>query len=145
MDDALSADRPGRAAATAVRHRRVPAGLRIVHAAALQGSACSTVGSVAAGLRAQLLRQPRARRREARYIHPIMSSSAKEILEAALKLDPVERARVAETLLHSLSEAEIEAIEDTEDIADAEAALEEMKRTGEQPIPWEEIKKQHRL
>jgi hypothetical protein len=68
-------------------------------------------------------------------------STAKEILEAALKLDPVERARVAETILHSLSEADIEAIEDAEDIADAEAALDDMKRTGEKPIPWEEIKK----
>ena len=72
-------------------------------------------------------------------------STAKEILEAALKLDPVERARVAETILHSLSEADIEGIEDAEDVADAEAALDEMKRTGEKPIPWEEIKKRHAL
>jgi hypothetical protein len=43
--------------------------------------------------------------------------------------------------LHSLSEADIEAIEDAEDIADAEAALDDMKHTGEKPIPWEEIKK----
>lgn len=70
-------------------------------------------------------------------------STAKEILEAALKLDPIQRANVAETILHSLSEADIEAIEDAEDIADAEAALEEMRRTGEKPIPWEEIKKGH--
>ena len=39
--------------------------------------------------------------------------------------------------------ADVEAIEDAEDVADAEAALEEMKRTGEKPIPWEEIKKRY--
>jgi Putative addiction module component len=61
-----------------------------------------------------------------------MSAAAKEIIEAALKLDPTERARVADTIWHSLSEAEIEAIEDADDIADAEAALQEMSRTGEQ-------------
>jgi hypothetical protein len=71
--------------------------------------------------------------------------STKEIIEAALKLDPAERARVADTIWRSLSEAEIEVIEDAQDIADAEAALEEMKRTGEQPIPWEEVKKRHAL
>jgi Putative addiction module component len=73
-----------------------------------------------------------------------MSAAAKEIIEAALKLDPTERARVADTIWHSLSEAEIEAIEDADDIADAEAALQEMSRTGEQAIAWEEIKKQRR-
>ena len=72
-------------------------------------------------------------------------SSVKEILEAALKLEPIERARVASTILHSLSEADIEAIEDAEDIADGETALQEMKRTGEKPVPWEELKKQHTL
>jgi hypothetical protein len=71
--------------------------------------------------------------------------STKEIIEAALKLDPAERVRVADTLWRSLSEAEIEAIEDAQDVADGEAALEEMKGTGEQPIPWEEIKKQRTL
>jgi hypothetical protein len=71
--------------------------------------------------------------------------SAKEIIDAALKLEPAERARVAEALLHSLGEAELEAIEDAEDVADGEAALDEMRRAGERPIPWEEIKKQHRL
>src|SRR6185437_4063681 len=39
--------------------------------------------------------------------------------------------------------ADVAAIEDAEDVADAEAALEEMKRTGEKPIPWEEIKKRY--
>jgi hypothetical protein len=71
--------------------------------------------------------------------------STKEIIEAALKLDPVERVRVADTLWRSLSKAEIEAIEDAQDVADGEAALEEMKRTGEQPIPWEELKRQRPL
>ncbi len=71
-----------------------------------------------------------------------MSAAAKEIIEAALKLDPTERARIADTIWHSLSEAEIEAIEDAEDVVDGEAALEEMKRTGEEPIAWEKIKKQ---
>jgi hypothetical protein len=36
--------------------------------------------------------------------------STKEIIEAALKLDPAERVRVADTLWRSLSEAEIGAI-----------------------------------
>jgi hypothetical protein len=71
-----------------------------------------------------------------------MSSAAKEIIEAALKLDPVERARVAETLLHSLSAEEIEAIEDEEDVREARAALDEMKRTGEKAIPLEQVKRQ---
>ena len=71
--------------------------------------------------------------------------STKDIIDAALKLDPAERVRVADTLWRSLSEQEIEAIEDAEDVADAQAALEEMKRTGEKPIPWEQIKKQHGL
>ena len=70
-----------------------------------------------------------------------MSAVAKQIIEAALKLDPVERARVADTIWHSLSEAEIEAIEDDEDIVEARAALDEMKRTGEKPIPLEQVKK----
>ena len=69
-------------------------------------------------------------------------STAKEILEAALKLDPIERARVAESILHSLSEAEIEAIEDDEDVREARAALEEMKRTGEKPISLEQVKRE---
>jgi hypothetical protein len=71
--------------------------------------------------------------------------SIKENIEAALKLDSAERVRVADPLWRSLSRAEIEAIEDAQDVADGEAALEEMKRTGEQPTPWEEIKKQRAL
>jgi len=70
-----------------------------------------------------------------------MSTAANELIEAALKLDPVERVRVADTIMHSLSDAEIEALEDAEDVADGEAALEEMRRTGEKPVPWEQIKK----
>jgi len=70
-----------------------------------------------------------------------VSTSAKEVLEAALKLEPVERARVAETLLDSLTEAEIEAVEDAEDVAEAQAALDEMKRTGEASVPLERIKR----
>ena len=70
-----------------------------------------------------------------------MSTRAKEVLEAALKLEPVERARVAETLLDSLTEAEIEAVEDAEDVAEARAALDEMKRTGEASVPLERIKR----
>ena len=70
-----------------------------------------------------------------------MSAAAKEILEAALKLDPIERARVADTLWHSLSEAEVEAIEDAEDVVEAEAILARMKENREQPIPWEDVKK----
>ncbi len=69
-------------------------------------------------------------------------STAKEILEAALKLDPIERARVAESILRSLSEAEIEAIEDGEDVREARAALDEMRRTGEKPIPLEQVKRE---
>ncbi|HVZ86282.1 MAG TPA: addiction module protein [Polyangia bacterium] len=67
--------------------------------------------------------------------------SSKEILEAALKLDPIERARLADNLWHSLSEADIEAIEDAEDVADAEKILVRMKENREQPIPWEDVKK----
>ena len=70
-----------------------------------------------------------------------MSTSAKEVLEAALKLEPVERARVAETLLDSLTEAEIEAVEDAEDVAEARAALDEIKRTGEASVPLERVKR----
>jgi hypothetical protein len=71
-----------------------------------------------------------------------MSTAAKEIIEAALKLDPVERARVAETILHSLSVDEIEAIEDEDDVHEARAALEEMARTGEKAVPLEQVKRQ---
>jgi hypothetical protein len=98
------------------------------------------LGTVAAGARAALRQPPRARRRETRYTDD-MSAAAKEILEAALKLDPVERARVADTLWHSLSEAEVEAIEDAEDIVDAEAILARMKQNREQPIHWDDVKK----
>ena len=68
--------------------------------------------------------------------------SSKEIIEAALKLDPLERARLADTIWHSLSEAEIEAIEDAEDLVEAQALLARMKENREQPIPWEDVKKQ---
>jgi len=68
--------------------------------------------------------------------------STKEIIEAALKLDPVERARLADTIWHSLSEAEIEAIEDAEDVVESQAILARMKENREQPIPWEDVKKQ---
>jgi putative addiction module component (TIGR02574 family) len=67
--------------------------------------------------------------------------STKEIIEAALKLDPVERARLADTIWHSLSEAEIEAIEDAEDVVEAQAILARMKKNREQPIPWEDVKR----
>jgi putative addiction module component (TIGR02574 family) len=67
--------------------------------------------------------------------------STKEILEAALKLDPIERARLADTIWRSISEADIEAIEDAEDTADAEAILARMKENREAPIPWEDVKK----
>lgn len=33
------------------------------------------------------------------------------------------------------------AMEDAADIADADAAVAEMKRTGEKPIPWEQVKR----
>ncbi|HET6148598.1 MAG TPA: hypothetical protein VFH68_13775 [Polyangia bacterium] len=63
LDEMLTATDANANVTAAVRHRRVPAGLRIVRAAALQGSARSTVGSVAAaGLRALLVQRPRARR-----------------------------------------------------------------------------------
>jgi putative addiction module component (TIGR02574 family) len=68
--------------------------------------------------------------------------STKEIIEAALKLDPVERARLADAIWHSLSEAEIEAIEDAEDVVGAQAILARMKENREQPIPWEDVKRQ---
>ena len=69
------------------------------------------------------------------------AAGAQEIIEAAKKLDPVERARVADAIWHTLSPTEIEAIEDAEDLAEARAALDEMKRTGAKPIPLEQIKK----
>jgi hypothetical protein len=78
-------------------------------------------------------------RRLARYT--IGTMSGKELIEAALKLDPVERARVADTIWQSLSEAEIEAIEDAEDVVGAQAILARMKQNREQPIPWEDVKK----
>ena len=79
-------------------------------------------------------------RREARYANGTMST--KELIEAALKLDPVDRARVADTIWQSLSEAEIEAIEDAEDVVESRAILARMKENREQPIPWEDVKKQ---
>ncbi len=39
---------------------------------------------------------------ETRYTERVMSGAAKEIIEAALKLDPTERARVAHELLESI-------------------------------------------
>jgi hypothetical protein len=45
--------------------------------------------------------------------------STKELIEAALKLDPVEHARLADTIRQNLSESEIGAIEDAEDEARA--------------------------
>ncbi len=68
--------------------------------------------------------------------------STKDIIDAALKLDPVQRARVADAILHSLSEDEIEAIEDAEDVAAARATIDEMKRTGEKPIPLDQVKRE---
>jgi putative addiction module component (TIGR02574 family) len=68
--------------------------------------------------------------------------STKEIIEAALKLEPVERARLADTIWHSLSETEIEAIEDAEDVVEARTIVARMKENREQPIPWEAVKKQ---
>jgi len=65
--------------------------------------------------------------------------STKELIEAALKLDPVDRARVADTIWQSLSEAEIE---DAEDVVESRAILARMKENREQPIPWEDVKKQ---
>ena len=44
-------------------------------------------------------------RREPRYTETVMSTAAKEIIEAALKLDPTERAYVAQELLESISGA----------------------------------------
>ncbi len=77
---------------------------------------------------------------EARYTQGTMST--KELIEAALKLDPVERAQLADTIWQSLSESEIEAIEDAEDVVEARASLARMKEDREQPIPWEDVKKQ---
>lgn len=54
---------------------------------------------------------------------------------------PVERARVAETILRSLSADGLEAIEDEEDDREARAALDEMKRIGEKAIPLEQVKR----
>ena len=71
-----------------------------------------------------------------------LTMSTKEIIEAALKLDPSRRARLADTICHSLSETEIEAIEDAEDVVEAQAILARMKENREQPIPWETVKKQ---
>ena len=48
---------------------------------------------------------PRARRREPGYTEMVMSTAAKEIIEAALKLDPTERAHVVQELLESISGA----------------------------------------
>ena len=110
-------------------------------ATALRGASRSPLGFVAAGAKALLLQTLWAAAGERGTLMSIMSTAAKQILEAALKLDPIERARVAETLLHSLSEAEIEAIEDEEDVVEARAALDEMKRTGEKPIPLEQVKR----
>jgi putative addiction module component (TIGR02574 family) len=45
----------------------------------------------------------RARRWEPRYTERVMSAAAKEIIEAALKLDPAERAHVAHELLESIA------------------------------------------
>ena len=47
-----------------------------------------------------------------------------------------------DTIWHSLSETEIEAIEDAEDVVEAQAILVRMKENREQPIPWEDVKKQ---
>jgi hypothetical protein len=69
-----------------------------------------------------------------------MSGVAMQILDAALKLDPEERAHVADVLFHSLTDAEVEAIEDAEDVVEARAALDEMMRTGEKTVPLDQIK-----
>jgi putative addiction module component (TIGR02574 family) len=70
-----------------------------------------------------------------------MSVAAKEILEAALKLEPIERARLADTIWQSLGEAEIEKIEEAEDVGRAEAVLARMKENREEPVAWEDVKK----
>jgi putative addiction module component (TIGR02574 family) len=96
----VSADRPGRADATAVRRRRVPAGLRIARAAG------PGVGSLDARLSGGGIKRRGSaivvgRRSTARYTDN-MSGAVKQILEAALKLPPDEREQLVDELAASL-------------------------------------------
>ena len=48
---------------------------------------------------------PRARRCGPRYTETIMSAAAREIIEAALKLEPIEREHIANELLESIDQS----------------------------------------
>ena len=77
------------------------------------------------------------RRSAARYTGEVMSAAAKEIFEAALKLDPAERERLAEALWQSIEkQGDIEAAW-TEEIKQRLAAAD----AGEiDSTPWDEAR-----
>lgn len=83
-----------------------------------------------------------------RYTELMAQAQRKEdVLEAALQLDPLDRARVAHELIASIEgHANVDAglleqLEDQIDVAISNQILAEMKASGEQPVAWEDTKK----
>ena len=81
------------------------------------------------------------------YTEGMAQAQRNEILDAALALDPLERAQVAHQLIVSIeSNAHVNAelldqLEDQIDVELAKKTLAEMKANGEEPVALEGVKK----
>lgn len=69
------------------------------------------------------------------------SREAIELIQAAMKLPQAERREIAEQLLDSLSPFEDPEIEEAW-ANELRRRLEDFKKSGEEGIPWEEVKRQ---
>jgi len=84
---------------------------------------------------------PRARRWEPRYTEDVMSAAAKEIIEAALKLDPTERAHVAQELLESIA-GDANGGLDAEWIKELEQRARDIEEGRTDFVSWPEARKE---
>ncbi len=94
-----------------------------------------------------LRRGPRASPAALAYTDGMAQAQRNEILDAALALEPLERAQVAHQLIVSIdSSANVNAelldqLEDQIDVELAKKTLAEMKANGEEPVALEDVKK----
>ena len=72
-----------------------------------------------------------------------MITKSEFILNEALSMSPIERARIAHCLIHSLEEPSSESV-DEQWIQLAQKRLEELEDGSVQTVSWEEIKKKVR-